>query len=33
KLATLNSALAVEDERRLPVPASLREPLTIQWYP
>ncbi len=33
KLATLNAALAVEDERRMPVRAFLRAPLTIHWYP
>ncbi len=33
KLATLNTALAVEDERRMPVRAFLRAPLTIHWYP
>ncbi|MHA5641907.1 6-phosphogluconolactonase, partial [Pseudomonas aeruginosa] len=33
KLATLNTALAVEDERQMPVRAFLRAPLTIHWYP
>ncbi|MCR3794413.1 6-phosphogluconolactonase, partial [Pseudomonas aeruginosa] len=28
-----NAALAVEDERRMPVRAFLRAPLTIHWYP